>query len=77
MYRRLTAEGRRQVASGERVTTGAALEYIGDPLLDPPPVCSYEVPVLVRTLLRHVLCTSLARALAPYEQLQMLRSRCF
>lgn len=47
-YRRLTDQGRKQIATGERSATTQSVEYIGDALLNPPPICSYEVAVLVR-----------------------------
>ena len=47
-YRRLTQEGRAQIATGERNVTAQPIEYIGDALLNPPPICSYEIALLVR-----------------------------
>lgn len=48
VYRRLTALGRLQMDSGRRICGTQEMRYVGDPLVNPPPVCSYEIAWLVR-----------------------------
>ncbi|GBG27641.1 Sphingomyelin phosphodiesterase 4 [Hondaea fermentalgiana] len=50
VYQRLTALGRLQMDSGRRVCGSQDMHYVGDPLVNPPPVCSYEVGWLVRLM---------------------------
>jgi hypothetical protein len=53
-YPRLTALGRAQLASGARASGALAATppaYVGDPLVNPPPICAYEVALLVRLAL--------------------------
>jgi len=47
VYRQLTALGKLQLSSGERACTNENISFVGDPLMNPPPICSYEIAVLV------------------------------
>mmetsp|Transcript_16091 Transcript_16091/g.19159 ORF Transcript_16091/g.19159 Transcript_16091/m.19159 type:complete len:241 (+) Transcript_16091:100-822(+) len=50
VYKRLTAKGRQQVVETNCDTKNIGMSYIGDPLINPPPICTYEVAFLVRFL---------------------------
>mmetsp|Transcript_17598 Transcript_17598/g.29937 ORF Transcript_17598/g.29937 Transcript_17598/m.29937 type:complete len:1015 (-) Transcript_17598:49-3093(-) len=48
VYKRVTALGQVQLSQGVRGCKNSSMSYVGDPLRNPPPICSYEIAFLVR-----------------------------